>query len=208
MKLVVLGATGGVGLEIIRQALAQNHRVKAFVRSAERLKPYADRVEINRGDLFNPDALTNAIRGCDAILSGFGPRLPIATSDANLLRDFAASLTRAMQQSGIRRVVIVSTAFLFKDSIIPPTYLFGRLLFPSVVRDATAMEQSISRSGLDWTLVRPPQFTDGPHTAHYRVRDGHLPAFGFKISRADVADFCLRAVEDPASIRKILGVSR
>jgi putative NADH-flavin reductase len=208
MKLVVLGATGGVGLEIVRQALARNHRVKAFVRSAERLKPYADRAEIDRGDLLDSDALTSAIRGCDAILSGFGPRLPIAKSDANLLRDFAASLTRAMQQAAVRRVVVVSTAFLFKDAILPPAHLFGRLLFPGVVKDATAMEQIISRSGLDWTLVRPPQLTDKAHTGTYRTRDGHLPFLGFKISRADVADFCLRTVEDPASIRKVLGVSR
>ncbi len=208
MKLVVLGATGGVGLEIVRQALARDHRVKAFVRLAERLKPYADRVEIERGDLLDSDALATTIRGCDAILSGFGPRLPISKSDANLLSDFAAALTRAMQQAAIRRVVIVSTAFLFKDAIVPPGHFFGRLLFPGVVKDATAMEQIISGSGLDWTLVRAPQLTDKPHTGTYRIRDGHLPVFGFKISRADVADLCLRAVEDPTSIRKILGASR
>jgi len=208
MRLVVLGATGGVGFEIVHQAIARNHHVKAFVRSAERLKPFGERIEIERGDLLNTGALEKTIRGCDAILSGFGPRLPIAKSDANLLRDFGASLTRAMQQASVRRAVIVSTAFLFRDAIVPPAHLFGRLFFPGVVKDATAMEQIISRSGLDWTLVRPPQLTDKPHTGHYRVRDGHLPAFGFKISRADVADVCLRTLEDPASIRKILGVSR
>ena len=207
MKLVVLGATGGVGLEIVRQALARDHRVKAFVRSAERLKPYADRVEIERGDLLDSDALATAIRGCDAILSGFGPRLPISKSDANLLRDFAAALTRAMQQAAVRRVVIVSTAFLFKDAILPPAHFFGRLLFPGVVKDATAMEQIISGSGLDWTLVRPPQLTDKPRTGTYRVRDGHLPVFGFKIARTDVADFCLRAVEDPGAVPRIIGIS-
>jgi putative NADH-flavin reductase len=207
MKLVVLGATGGVGLEIIRQAMEQGHSVTAFVRSPAGLKPFQDRIAIKRGDLLNRTELERAIEGHDAVLSGFGPRVPIAKSDANLLRDFAAALTTAMQDGSVRRVVVVSTAFLFKDSIVPPTYLLGRLLFPGVVVDAAAMERIFVESDLDWTIVRPPQLTDKPRTGKYRVREGHLPRFGFNISRADVADCFLKTVEDRASVRKILGAS-
>ena len=207
MKLSVLGATGGIGLEIVRQAIAQGHSVTAFVRSPEPLKPFANRITIKQGNLLNSDELAQAITGHDAILSGFGPRVPIAKSDATLLRDFANGLTAAMHQANVRRAVIVSTAFLFKDSIVPPTYLFGRLFFSSVVTDAAAMEQIIRQSGLDWTIMRPPQLTDKPFTGKYRVRTGHLPRFGFNISRADVAHFFLKTAEDPASIRKIIGVS-
>jgi hypothetical protein len=63
-----------------------------------------------------------------------------------------------MQHAGIRRAMIVSTAFLFKDSIVPPTYLFGRLFFPGMVIDATAMERVFAESGLDWTIVRPSTY--------------------------------------------------
>jgi putative NADH-flavin reductase len=207
MKLAVLGATGGTGLEIVRQAIDHGHSVTAFVRSPERLKPFDHRITIRQGDLLNSAELAEAISGHDAILSGFGPRVPIAKSDANLLRNFATALTTAMHDAGVRRAVIVSTAFLFKDSIVPPTYLFGRLLFPGVVIDATAMEQIVMESGLDWTIVRPPQLTDKPFTGKYRIRTGHLPRFGFNISRADVAHFFLKTAEDPASIKKIVGVS-
>jgi putative NADH-flavin reductase len=207
MKFVVLGATGGIGLEIVRQAIQQGHSVTAFVRSPEPLKPFADRITIRQGDLLNPTELAKAISGHDAILSGFGPRVPIAKTDANLLRNFATALTTAMHQANVRRAVIVSTAFLFKDSIVPPTYLFGRLFFPSVVTDASAMEQIVIESGLDWTIVRPPQLTDKPLTGKYRVRTGHLPRFGFNISRPNVAHFFLKTIEDPASIGKFLGVS-
>jgi putative NADH-flavin reductase len=140
MKFVVLGATGGTGLEIVRQAIAHHHEVTAFVRSPERLKPFASQIVIKQGDLLNGDALAEAIKGNDAVLSGFGPRVPIAKADANLLRDFATVLTVAMQRSGVRRIIVVSTAFLFKDSILPPAYLVGRLFFPGVVIDAAAME--------------------------------------------------------------------
>jgi putative NADH-flavin reductase len=207
MKLVVLGATGGVGLEIVRQAIEHGHSVTAFVRSSERLKPFQDRIAVKQGDLLNRFEVEQVIQGHDAVLSGFGPRVPISKGDANLLRDFAVALTAAMQQVGVRRVVVVSTAFLFRDSIVPPTYLFGRLFFPGVVVDAAAMERIFVGSGLDWTIVRPPQLTDNPRTGRYRVREGHLPRFGFKISRADVADCFLKTVEDGGSVGKILGVS-
>jgi putative NADH-flavin reductase len=207
MKLVVLGATGGVGLEIVRQAIEHGHSVTAFVRSPERLKPFQDRIAVKQGDLLNRFEVEQVIQGHDAVLSGFGPRVPISKGDANLLRDFAVALTAAMQQVGVRRVVVVSTAFLFRDSIVPPTYLFGRLFFPGVVVDAAAMERIFVGSGLDWTIVRPPQLTDNPRTGRYRVREGHLPRFGFKISRADVADCFLKTVEDGGSVGKIIGVS-
>jgi putative NADH-flavin reductase len=147
------------------------------------------------------------VNGHDAVLSGFGPRVPISKADTNLLQRFATALIAAMPNAGVRRVVVESVAFLFEDSIIPPAYLLGRLLFPGIVDDASAMERIVRESNLDWTIVRPPQLTDKPYTGRYRMREDHLPAFGFKISRADVADFMLKAVETQASTRKIVGVS-
>jgi putative NADH-flavin reductase len=207
MKLVVLGATGGIGLEIVRQAIEHGHAVTAFVRSPERLKAFQGRISVIEGDVLNSIELEHAIEGHDAVLSGFGPRVPIAKSDANLLRDFAVALTTAMQHAGVRRVVVVSTAFLFRDSIIPPTYLFGRLFFPGIVTDAEGMERTIRASELDWTIVRPPQLTDKGRSVKYRVREGHLPRFGFNISRTDVADCFINVIEDRGFVNKILGAS-
>jgi putative NADH-flavin reductase len=68
------------------------------------------------------------------------------------------------------------------------------------------MENVFERSELDWTMVRPPELTNKPYTGRYRVREGHLPLFGFRISRADVADFMIRAVENQFAIRKIVGL--
>jgi putative NADH-flavin reductase len=207
MKVVVLGATGGTGIEIVRQAIRRGHSVAAFVRSPEKLTAYAGSITIKRGNPLDASELEDALKDQDAVLSAFGPRVPIAKTDHNLLRDFAAALTPAMLRAGVKRVIVESSAFLFKDSVFPPTYLLGRLLFPSVVADASAMEQIIMRSGLNWTLVRPPRLTDGSHTGKYRVREGHLPRFGFTISRADVADCFLRTLEDSNTIGKVVGAS-
>ncbi len=207
VKLVVLGATGGTGLEIVRKAIEYGHSVTAFVRSPERLKTFQDRITITRGDLLSSAELERVIQGHDAVVSGFGPRVPVSKADANLLQQFAVALASAMLRAEVKRVVVESVAFLFKDSIIPPAYFLGRMLFPGIVADSAAMEDVFARSGLDWTIVRPPELTDKPYTGNYRVREGHLPRFGFKISRADAADFIIKAVENRSSIRKIVGIS-
>jgi putative NADH-flavin reductase len=206
MKLVVLGATGGTGLEIVRRAIERGHSVTAFVRSPERLKAFRDQIAVAKGNLLNSGELENVLQGHDAVVSGFGPRVPISKADANLLERFAGALTKAMLHAGVRRVVVESVAFLFKDSIVPPAYLLGRLFFRGVVADSSAMERIFQESELDWTMVRPPELTGKPYTGKYRVREGHLPRFGFKISRADVADFMVKTVEDPSTIHKIIGV--
>lgn len=207
MKLLVLGATGGTGIEIVRRAIERGHSVTAFVRSPERLKPFGDHITVRQGNLLNPVELEPVIKGHEAVLSGFGPRFPVSKADANLLRQFGGALTGAMPKAGVKRVVVESVAFLFKDSIIPPAYLLGRLLFPSIVADASAMEELFQNSGLEWTIARPPELTDKPYTGKYRVREGHLPPFGFKISRADVADFMIKAAENRSSLGKIVGIS-
>jgi putative NADH-flavin reductase len=205
-KLVVFGATGGTGLELVRQAVERGHSVTAFVRSPERLGAFRESITVRQGDLLKAAELEQVIRAHDAVLSAFGPRVPVSKADAHLLQQFAVALTSSMVHAAVRRVVVESVAFLFRDSIVPPAYLLGRLLFPRTVADASAMERVFEESDLDWTMVRPPQLTGKPYTGKYRVREGHLPRFGFKISRADVADFMIQVVENWSSIRKVVGV--
>jgi putative NADH-flavin reductase len=206
MRLVVLGATGGTGLELVRQAMERGHSVSAFVRSPEKLNGFRDRITVRQGNLLDSAELEKTIQGHDAVLSGFGPRLPVSQSDRHLLQRFATALTSAMSRAAVNRVIVESVAFLFKNSIVPPAYLLGRLLFPGIVADASEMERIFYQSALDWTMVRPPELTDKPYTGKYRVRQGHLPRFGFKVSRADVADYMIRAAENHSSIRRIVGV--
>ena len=207
MRIVVLGATGATGLEIVRVALQRGHSVTAFVRSPEKLNGFRDRITVNQGDLLDSTQLERVIRGHDAVLSGFGPRIPIAKGEEDLLQRFARALRSAMMVAGVSRVIVESVAFLFKNSIFPPVYLLGRLLFPAVVADASAMEQVFAESPLEWTMVRPPELTNKPYTGKYRFAEGHLPSFGFKVSRADVADFIVRAVESRQTVGKVIGIS-
>lgn len=208
MRVVVLGATGATGVEIVNRALELGHSVTAFVRSPQKLLDrFGSRIEVARGDLLNSIELQHVLRGHDAVLSGFGPRLPVRTGDEDLIQRFTSSLMAAMKLSGVRRVVVESVAFLFKDSLLPPSYLFGRLLFPGVVADWEAAEAVLQASPLDWTIVRPPRLTDKPRRNRYRFREGHLPRFAFSISRADVADFMVRTLENERYVGKIVGIA-
>jgi putative NADH-flavin reductase len=171
----------------VRQAAGRAHEVTAFVRTSERLADWHDRIKVIQGDLLNCGALERVLEGQDVVLSGFGPRLPISKDDRNLLGNFARALTRAMVATRIQRAVVVSTAFLFKDAIIPPAHLVGRLFFSSVVSDAADMEDVIVSTTLDWTLVRPPRLTGEQRTGRYRSSEGHLP-FRFH----DLAGRCCR----------------
>lgn len=207
MKIAVLGATGGTGMELVRESLNRGHSVTAFVRNAARMSEFQCKIRIVEGDLLDRSLLAKVFENHHAVLSGFGPRVPVAKSDAHLLGQFAAVLTGAMQDAKVRRLVIISTAFLFKDSIVPPTYPLGKLLFRSVVTDSAALERTIQESALEWTIVRPPQLTDGPMTGSYRERIGHLPRLGFKISRADVAHYFVEAIGKSDVMRKIVGIS-
>ncbi len=202
MKLAVLGATGGTGLEVIRQALECDHSVTAFVRNPEHLKVFDGRIGVVQGDLLNQSELDMVLAGHDAVLSAFGPH----ADGTGVWRRFAVALTQAMGHVGVRRVVVLSVAFLFKDSIIPPAFLAGRLFFRNTVIGASQMEDVFMKSRLEWTIVRPPRLTDKPYTGKYRVRENHLPTFGFTVSRADVADFMLKTVNKRSDVGKVVGV--
>lgn len=204
MKTIVLGATGGTGIEIVKRAVLRGHAVTAFVRSPKALTGIAD-VNVIAGDVLNVAELTQAISGHDAVLSAFGPRNP--RSHEPLMRSFAQGLTAAMARSNVSRLIVLSVAFLFRNSVIPPAYPAGKLLFGHHVTDCADMEEIVQQSKLDWTIVRPPQLTNKPRSGKYRVGVGRLPFFGFTISRADVADFMVQTMEQDVYARQIIGLA-
>jgi putative NADH-flavin reductase len=201
MRLFILGATGGIGRQLVDQALAQGHRVTAFVRSPEGIGRADERLTIVGGDPLDAEQLRRAIPDHDVALSAIGPR---GRTEHAVHRDLARSLVPAMESAAARRLAVVSSAFLFSDAAVPA--LVGRLFFHDVVKDAAEMERMIVASSLEWTIVRPPRLTDGSRTGHYRIKDSHLPGGGFRVSRADVAHFMLGEVQANRHLRKVVGV--
>jgi putative NADH-flavin reductase len=203
MRVLVLGATGGIGRFLLEFATARGHEVTAFVRSPQKIALKSDRLRAVSGDLLHAEQLAQVLLGQDVVLSAFGP----ATLRRVTTRgEFGAALATAMERSGVRRAVVVSSGLLFEEQNAIGKLLRGTL-FRNLLPDMTAMEATLEKDGLEWTIVRPPRLTNGPLTKSYSVADGRLPK-GMTVSRACVADFMIKEAERPAHVRQIVGLSK
>ena len=201
MKLFVIGATGGTGQEIVQQALARGHHVTAFVRSPETVTLRHERLSVLKGDVTDESQLSEAMRNHDAVLSALGPREVFKPS--SLLHDSALATSRAMQSSGVKRLVVLSAAAHFPGM---PNRVVSFIL-RNHMRDSLAMEEIVQDSGLDWTIARPPRLTQEQY-ATYRSREGAARRRGFSLSRKGVAAFMLDAIEQRKHFRKIVGIAK
>ncbi|MGW2717897.1 NAD(P)-dependent oxidoreductase [Streptomyces sp. NPDC001492] len=209
MNLTVFGATGGIGREIVRQALGAGHRVTAVVRDPARLDVTGDALEVFRADLTDPEELRAAVSGRDAVLSGLGAR---SRKDAGVATRLTGTVLRAMDAERVRRLLVVSA------SPVGPAAdrdgAFDRALrglvsavLKDVYADLRAMEAELARSGTDWTSVRPPRLQNKPLTGRYRTVVGGFPRQGRFISRADVAHAMLAMIDDGGTVKQGVGLA-
>jgi putative NADH-flavin reductase len=202
-KLFILGATGGIGRELIDQALGRGHEVTAFARSPEKLCAVADRVAIEKGDPRSADDLARAMAGHDAVLSALGPPGPGRTT---IHRDAIAATIAAMKATGVRRLLAVSAAVLFENQGFV-VWLMRSTFLRNIAEDTSGMESALMASGLDWTIARPPRLTNGALTGRYLAKDGALPKGRLVMSRADVAKFLLDEVERNEHVGQMVGLA-
>ncbi|MFJ3711143.1 NAD(P)H-binding protein [Streptomyces sp. NBC_01387] len=209
MKLTVFGATGGIGGQIVRQALESGHQVTAVVRDPARLTATGAGLDVFRSDLRDAESLRAAVAGRDAVLSGLGAR---ARKDAGVAAVLTRPVLAAMEAEGVRRLLVVSAAPLAPvtagQSLVDRAALglIGAIL-KDVYADLRVMEDEIARSATDWTAVRPPKLTNKPLTGTYRTVIGGNPRGGRSIARADVAHAMLAMIDDPATVRQGVGVA-
>ena len=201
MKLFVIGATGRVGREIVKQALVRGHDVTAFVRSPESVTLKNERLTVLKGNVMDENQLFDTMQNHDAVLSALGPREVFKPS--SLLHDSALATTRAMQRSGVKRLVVLSAAAHFPGV---PNRIVSFIL-RNHMRDSLAMEEIVQGSGLDWTIARPPRLTEEDYLT-YRSREGAAPRMGFSLARKAVAAFMLDAIEQKKHINKIVGIAK
>ncbi|RCH68231.1 NAD-dependent epimerase/dehydratase family protein [Streptomyces sp. SDr-06] len=209
MRLAVFGATGGIGQEIVKQALADGHGVTAVVRDPARFAVTGPGLAVFQADLTDPESLREAVAGRDAVLSGLGAR---KRSDAGIAARLTRSVLAAMEAEGTRRLVVVSAAPVGPEA--PGDGLLDRgmrslisAILKDVYVDLRAMEAELAASATDWTSVRPPKLTDKPLTGAYRRIIGGNPKAGRTIARADVAHAMLACVGDPATVKQGVGVA-
>jgi len=204
MKITIFGATGGTGKQLVEQALEAGNEVTAFVRNPSKLNTKHERLTIVQGELTDQAMIERAVNGADAVISVLGPRgdsknKPITRGTQNILA--------AMKKQGVRRLIISSTPSV-KDPNDLPDFKFKalvtlvKLTMHAAYEEITSVAETVRMSDLDWTIVRVSMLNNNPKSG--KVKVGYLGKgeVGTRISRADMADFMLKQVQDTKYLRK------
>ena len=198
MRILITGATGGTGREIVREALARGYQVTALARSAADAASLIPGADITEGDARDGDAVAKALAGCDAVISALGTKLSLLHEET-LLSTATRILINEMQKKEIMRLVCI-TGIGAGDSHGHGGFLYDHiaqpLLLSSTYRDKDRQEEEIRESGLDWTIVRPTNLKDGPATDKIRALTDLTGFHGGSIARADVARFLISELTD------------
>jgi putative NADH-flavin reductase len=203
-RVLIVGATGGTGRQLVLQALERGYQVTALVRDPGKLQLEHPKLRVVRGDVLQYSSLEEAVRGQDAVLSALGHKRFFGPT--RILSEGTRNLLRAMEAHGVRRLVS-ETALGLGNSAARMGLYYTLLVIPLIVPfyfwDKTRQERLIASSPMDWVIVRPGALTNGPRRGTYR-HGGHLGnlIWTVRISRADVADFMLNQLTDNAYLKR------
>lgn len=207
MKIIVFGATGSVGLEIMKHALEKDLKVTAFVRNPEKMtNVHQANLTIHKGDVSNFTDVENAIKGHDAVFCALGDG-----RKGEIRASGTLNIIRAMNKSGVKRLICLSTIGMGESygnlNFFWKHIMFGMLL-KKAFNDHKLQERYVFDSHLDYTIVRPSALIDGTITSNYKIGfDGKYKKLNLKISRSDVADFMLHQLCDVKYLKNTVSIS-
>ncbi len=203
MKIAVIGASRGIGLEVVKQALERGHEVTALLRDPAKLELEHPRLHKIRGDVGKPADVRAALSGQDAVCTcvGVNPtRKPV-----ELFSRGARNVLAALQDAPATKFIAV-TGIGAGDSRGHGGFFYDRILQPlllgTIYADKDREEELIKASSADWLIVRPGFLTNGPRTGIYRAITDLSGVTAGRISRADVADFILNQLETPSLFKQ------
>jgi len=205
MKLVIFGATGKTGGEIVKQSLAQGYKVTAFVRDPSKVTLEHDDLKVVTGDIFDLTAVKQAIQGQDAVICALGSS---ELGKTTVRSEGTANIIRAMKENHVNRLVVVS-AMGVAESWSTLSFV-NKLFFATLLRnsreDHEKQEVVVKESNLDWTIIRPSGLTDTPLTESYAIGENIL-AKTSNISSADVAHAIIKEVHENNFVHKAVTIT-
>ncbi|MGI8821568.1 MAG: NAD(P)-dependent oxidoreductase [Chthoniobacterales bacterium] len=207
LALLVVGATGGTGREIIRQALAQGHKVTAFVRDPKRLSIEHENLRVAQGDVMNYASLEAAMQGQDAVLCALGHKRFFYPT--RILSEGTRHILQAMQVCKVPRVVVESSLGVCDATGrlgLLATLFMVPLILPFYFWDRRRQERLVMHSEPDWIIVRPSVLTNGPQRGEYQHGNIGSYVWPTRVSRADVASFMLRQLHDDTYLGAAPGI--
>mgnify|MGYP005859712669 CR=1 FL=1 len=198
MKILIIGASKGIGLATTKAALTAGYDVRAFARSATAMTLSDPRLEKVSGDAKRQQDVEAALAGVDAVILTLGVGLGELIKPVTLFSDATRVLVAAMTTKSVKRLICV-TGFGAGDSRASIGLLQRapfQIVFGRAYDDKTRQEDMIKQSGLDWTIARPGVLLNGPKSSRYKVLREPSSWRNGIISRASVADFLVKQVED------------
>ena len=204
MKIIVFGATGGVGKSVVAQALDAGLEVTAFVRTPSKMDITHENLKLIQGDAFNQRDVSAAIVGHDAVVSCIGSNQGMKESTE--IQEMAKNIVDGMKEHNVERIIYTASAGVHKE--IPG--VSGKLvmfMLKNPLKDHRAAVDYIQANGLNYTIVRPMGLTDQPFTGKYRESATSVPEKSRTIPRADVAHFIVKALTDPKYNHASIGIA-
>jgi putative NADH-flavin reductase len=192
MNLLIIGATRGIGFQLLEQALQVGHTVTALVRDAQKMPKQHDRLRVIQGDILDLESVQSAMAEQEAVCITIG--IGITWKPVRVFSQGTRNVLEAMRRQGVRRLICI-TGIGAGDSKGHGGFLYDRffnpILLKTIYEDKDRQETLIRASETEWTIVRPGLLTNGPLTKKYQVITDLTDVTAGKISRADVAHFIL-----------------
>ena len=204
MKIAIFGATGETGRQLVEQALATGYQVVAYVRNPSKLNTKHENLTIVQGELADQAIIERAVSAADAVISVLGPR---GGSKGKPITRGMQNIIEAMKKQGVRRLIISSTLSAKDPNDLPDFKAKAlvnlvKLTMHAAYEEIVSVADTVRKSDLDWTIVRLTTLNNNPKSG--KVRVGYLGKgeVGLRISRADLAEFMLKQVQDTKYLRQ------
>ncbi|WP_428664298.1 NAD(P)-dependent oxidoreductase [Runella sp.] len=208
-KIIVFGATGGTGKSVVEQALEAGYEVTVVVRNPEAFTLKHPQLKILKGDVFKTITFEIAIAGQDAVVSCLGIQKRETTT---VYSEGVGNIIKVMQREKVKRIICLSAGAVVvpsKASFIMKfmTKNFLQRLFGHLYSDMLEMEKILSKTDLNWTVIRPPWLRDSKHTGNYRISINEPLDNPSKLSRADLADYIIKHLTDEKTFKSMVEIS-
>jgi putative NADH-flavin reductase len=209
MRIAVFGATGGTGKQLVEQALAAGDYVVVYVRNPSKLNVSHERLKAIQGELANEPLIESAVSEADAVISALGPR---RDSKNKPITHGMQNIIAAMKKRGVRRLIITSTLSA-KDPNDPLNFKtkamvsLVKVTMHAAYEEIVSVAETVRNSDLDWTLVRLAMLNNNPKSGKVKAGNVGKGEVGTWISRADLAEFLLKQVQDTKYLRQAPAIS-
>lgn len=202
MNVFLLGATGGTGNEILKRLLKEKHHVKVLLRTPSKLQNAFSQAEkenlkIIEGSIYETVRLENEFQGCEVIISAIGTGKD--NSYTEIYSEGGRCILQAMRSNEIKKLITITSGLIDMSDPSTDNFFMNRIIRPNynkVYYDQTRWETILDDTkDIDWICVRPTNLTNKSFTGKYRVNLKHCPKGGWKISRADLANFIVKQID-------------